>query len=441
MRELHVWSDSIHIGVFLQRDEGSPIRFRYDNAEGIPISLSLPRTGDTSVIAPKAFLENLLPESQKARWRMADRLGVDSVDTFDLLAGVDVTGGLVFTPSAEKPSVQGEARPLDDDELAAQIIQTRAAGSAWFARTEHCRFSLAGGQPKFTLANHNGTWLWPNIAIPSTHIIKPAVADCSGSDHVENAVMKLGELCGLQAAPHGMIEPRTGVSAYIVERFDRKVENGRVRRLHCEDIAQAMGCMPDGKYDIDAVSCIRFLHRFDPTDGLGYEFVRRLAFNVSSADSDSHGKNYSLMLESDGIRFSPMYDVSATRTWVGIDQDLAMRINDKEFAEWVEPSDWAVLAADSGLDEDKVVAIARNMAGLVLDHMDEIVSMVPEAQRDAMAKALTKVNESIEPTHDAPELARSVAAVSNGYGSDAGAVWVSPHTRNGYDVRGYWRSR
>ena len=260
-------------------------------------------------------------------------------------------------------------------------------------------------------------------------------------DRVEDAVMELGELCGLQAAPHGMIEPRAGVSAYIVERFDRKVENGRIRRLHCEDIAQAMGCMPDGKYDIDAVSCIRFLHRFDPTDGLGYEFVRRLAFNVSSADSDSHGKNYSLMLEPDGIRFSPMYDVSATRTWVGMDQDLAMRINDKEFAEWVEPSDWAALAADSGLDGDKVVAIARNMAGLVLDHTDEVASMVPEAQRDAMTKALVKVNESIEPTHDAPELARSVAATSNGYGSVAGAVWVRPHTRNGYDVRGYWRSR
>lgn len=216
-------------GVFSQRSGGSLVRFEYDDAKGAPISLSLPRTGAYSDIAPKAFLENLLPESRKARWRMADRLGVDSVDTFDLLAGVDVTGGLVFTPSAEEPSVQGEARPLDDDELAAQIIQTRAAGSAWFARTEHCRFSLAGGQPKFTLANHNGTWLWPNIAIPSTHIIKPAVADCPGSDRVEDAVMELGELCGLQAAPHGMIEPRAGVSAYIVERFDRKVENGRIR--------------------------------------------------------------------------------------------------------------------------------------------------------------------------------------------------------------------
>lgn len=116
MRNLHVWSDSTHIGVFSQRSGGSLVRFEYDDAKGAPISLSLPRTGAYSDIAPKAFLENLLPESRKARWRMADRLGVDSVDTFDLLAGVDVTGGLVFTPSAEEPSVQGEARPLDDDE-------------------------------------------------------------------------------------------------------------------------------------------------------------------------------------------------------------------------------------------------------------------------------------------------------------------------------------
>lgn len=440
MRNLHVWSDSTHIGVFSQRSEDAPVRFEYDDAEGAPVSLSLPRTGAVSTIAPKAFLENLLPETRQARWRMADRLGVDSVDTFDLLSGVDTTGGLVFSPSDELPSVRGEARPLDDEELAAQIAQTRRAGSAWFARAEHCRFSLAGGQPKFTLANHNGTWLWPDIAIPSTHIIKPPVSDCPGGDYVENAVMELGSLCGLRTARHGMIEPRPGVSAYVVERFDRKVENGRVRRLHCEDMAQAMGCMPDGKYDIDAVSCIRFLHRFDPTDELGYEFVRRLAFNVSSADSDSHGKNYSFMLEPDGIRFSPMYDMNATRTWVGLDQDLAMRVNGKEFAEWVTPSDWSALAAEAGLDGDKVTAIARNMAGLVLDHIDEVVSMVPEAQRDSMAKALAKVNESIEPTHDAPELARTSAAASAGYGA-GGAVWVRPHTRNGYGVRGYWRSR
>ena len=45
MRNLHVWSDSTHIGVFSQRSGGSLVRFEYDDAKGAPISLSLPRTG------------------------------------------------------------------------------------------------------------------------------------------------------------------------------------------------------------------------------------------------------------------------------------------------------------------------------------------------------------------------------------------------------------
>ena len=34
MRNLHVWSDSTHIGVFSQRSGGSPVRFEYDDAKG-----------------------------------------------------------------------------------------------------------------------------------------------------------------------------------------------------------------------------------------------------------------------------------------------------------------------------------------------------------------------------------------------------------------------
>ena len=52
MRNLHVWSDSTHIGVFSQRSGGSLVRFEYDDAKGAPISLSLPRTGACSDIAP-----------------------------------------------------------------------------------------------------------------------------------------------------------------------------------------------------------------------------------------------------------------------------------------------------------------------------------------------------------------------------------------------------
>ena len=47
MRELHAWENGHHVGVFSEDDE-ERISFAYDANEGLPISLSLPRTGVTS---------------------------------------------------------------------------------------------------------------------------------------------------------------------------------------------------------------------------------------------------------------------------------------------------------------------------------------------------------------------------------------------------------
>lgn len=44
MRELHAWENGHHVGVFSEDDE-ERISFAYDANEGLPISLSLPRTG------------------------------------------------------------------------------------------------------------------------------------------------------------------------------------------------------------------------------------------------------------------------------------------------------------------------------------------------------------------------------------------------------------
>lgn len=430
MNVLHVWRQGRHVGVFAKN--GDIIKFAYDKPVSTPISLSLPVGGPHSRTAPTAFLENLLPEDSSARWRMADRLEVDSTDTFDLLANADTVGGLVFSESETLPTPRGEVRPISEEEFAAQIRQSGAAGHNWFARGDHCRFSLAGGQPKFSVARVGGNWLWPNALIPSTHIVKPPVKDCPGSDRVENATLELGRLCGFEVSDHDVITP-CDTSALIIERFDRTVFNNAVQRLHCEDIAQAMGAMPEQKYDIGAVECIRFLSRFGTE--LPYEFVHRLAFNVSSGGSDAHGKNYSLMLGDDGICFSPMYDTIITRTWPHLDQDLAMRVNDKEFAEWVTPDDWRQLAKQSGLDADRVVHIARTTAGTVLDHAEEIAGLIAPTQRDQAMKALAKANASIQPLHEGVGMP---AVQSKGH-YRGGDVWVNAHVRDGHHVNGYWR--
>lgn len=44
MRELHARENGHHVGVFSEDDE-ERISFAYDANEGLPISLSLPRTG------------------------------------------------------------------------------------------------------------------------------------------------------------------------------------------------------------------------------------------------------------------------------------------------------------------------------------------------------------------------------------------------------------
>lgn len=91
---LHVWADGNHVGEFI-RTSGGRVSFHYDSKEGAPISLSLPRTGKASGKTASAFLENLLPDDENARRRMALRLHLDSTDMFKLLADADTVGGLV----------------------------------------------------------------------------------------------------------------------------------------------------------------------------------------------------------------------------------------------------------------------------------------------------------------------------------------------------------
>ena len=107
---LHVWTDGDHVGEFM-RTSGGHVSFHYDSKEGAPISLSLPRTGKSSGKAASAFLENLLPDDENARRRMASRLHLDSTDTFKLLADADTVGGLVFSDKPELPHIPSRRNP------------------------------------------------------------------------------------------------------------------------------------------------------------------------------------------------------------------------------------------------------------------------------------------------------------------------------------------
>ena len=347
MRELHAWENGHHVGVFSEDDE-ERISFAYDANEGLPISLSLPRTGGWRDQAPRNFLDNLLPDNPNVRQAMREHLNASSAGVFDLLDRVDATGGLVFSLSPEPPIPSPTLRLISDSQIANEIDRIERTRNYWWDEDSHCRFSLGGAQGKFTLSRVDGKWYWPDMMLPSTHIVKPKPHDLPEATKVELATMRLSELCGIDTPARGEITAQRK-TAYIVERFDRRLEEGRIVRLRQEDFLQALGLPTRDKYDPSADDCLDFLQRIDASGSLSYRWLERLAFNTSSANSDAHAKNYSLILDpASGIRLSPQYDAVATRYWPEFNWELTMPLNeDHAFAEHTTPQDWEDLGDTS----------------------------------------------------------------------------------------------
>src|SRR6478736_1632159 len=90
----------------LLKEPGGAIYFQYDASwlareNAIPVSLSLPLREDAykgeRVVA---VFENLLPDSEVLRRRVAERVGAKGIDAYNLLSqiGRDCVGALQFVP-------------------------------------------------------------------------------------------------------------------------------------------------------------------------------------------------------------------------------------------------------------------------------------------------------------------------------------------------------
>lgn len=436
MDSLYVWSDSRFVGRFDRN--GDDVAFSY--AEGaFPISLSLPLTGGWLRKAPIRFLDNLLPDNPAIRAVMAQETNAASADTFDLLDGADVSGGLVFTRSETPPSPPSSGNPIvaSDKEVAARIARIKAgAAESWWDSDVHARFSLAGNQPKFSLARIDGYWFWSDASTPSTHILKPGDPHRPGVEENEAASMGLSALCGVPTPKAGVIgfEGRT---SYIVERFDRERNaDGTVHRVHTEDMMQAIGDDSKHKYGVKAKQVISILRRADPTDALAYEWIRRLALNTSISNADAHAKNYSVIFRPEGVGIAPMYDVLTTTYWPDVDRSLPMEIGGARGARQLTPHHWRRLAGDNGLDPDRVEETARTMAWLVLEHADEAYRGLPERMAGDLKRQLELANEHIEPIRPTTS-----SPTSKTIESHEGMVHVVAHSRDGHAVHGYWRRK
>ena len=256
----------------LRRQASGAINFEYDGTwlaweHAIPVSLSLPLRDDRFAGDPViAVFDNLLPDNEQIRRRLAERVRAESHDAHSLLAAVgrDCTGALQFLPDGKDPGPVGgvSGRPLGDKEIA-DILGDLKGTPLGVDESEEFRISLAGAQEKTALLYWQEKWQVPHGTTATTHILKPQIGklpngiDLSQSIENEHLCMHLTAAFGLPTAQTQMQE-FGDKRALVVERFDRRwTHDGRLLRLPQEDCCQALSIPPPRKYELDGGPGIR----------------------------------------------------------------------------------------------------------------------------------------------------------------------------------------
>ena len=377
---LHVLMDGRHIG--LVRSEPRRSRLVYDPNASSPLSLSMPvserRWGPPTV---GNWLAALLPdrESTLARWRA--EFGVADHDPEALIpyVGEDVAGAAQFVREDRLEVVAGRSghlTPVDD----AQVGQLLRLALADLLPVDYGaslgQFSLAGAQVKLALAKMpDGAWAVPSGAEPSTHILKPAIPGLADQDVTEALAMRAASRLGLAAAPV-TVSCFGDARAIVVERFDRRRTDIGWRRVHSEDLCQAMGLSPMYKYESQAgpgvARCCAFLAEHCGRDSV-VRFAQAVIFNHLIRGSDAHARNYSVVWGATGVTLAPLYDLNPTLAHPQLGAvNAAMRIGGEYRFDRVDSLGWSGFAIDTGLDRD-----------WVRDELTRLATGLPDAIADA----------------------------------------------------------
>lgn len=330
-----------------------------------------------------SYLWNLLPENPNVLQRWAQQYHVSAGNPFKLLAnvGADVPGAAQFIPPERREEIQSEQHPIIEwisiDDLRERLSQLREDISAVRRPGDIGKMSLPGAQAKtaFYWDRTANRWGVPGGRTPTTHIIKPCIPGFDGL--VENE-----HLCQDIAARLGMPAARSFVlmldQPYIVvERYDRlpPAPGTRLpRRIHQEDVCQALSLMPTRKYQEDGGPGIpqitTLIRRVSASPELDVErFLKANMFNWLIGGTDAHAKNYSLLIGAgDEIRLAPLYDLSSQLPYPDlISQRVSMKIGDHYDIALVTPTDWRALARKCALDEEQIIGMLTEMARALPD--------------------------------------------------------------------------
>lgn len=334
------------------------------------------------------WLANLLPESQQLEM-VARATGASQADPLALLASIgrDTSGAMSFS---ERGFARMTAREVPDEATLERIIE-ELPKKPFLVGEDGVSMSLAGVQSKIGVhLDADGMISIPVEGAPSTWILKPDAKNLPGGVYNEALCLRLAALIGL-AAPEVRVG-RAGARRYLlVKRYDRRQEGDSWRRLHQEDMCQALGRLPSAKYERnetgqrgpmvrDIVSVMRTL---DPLRGV-LSIFDYVIFNAIASNTDAHAKNYSVMVTASGASLAPIYDVMCAKLWPDITSKQAMSLATKWEGDYFKGRHWQREAALCGLNPTAALRRVKMLCKATMKHMpqaaEEVIAMDADAK-------------------------------------------------------------
>ncbi len=404
--ELQVLLGDVHVATLRRTRIGLELAYLPSTVSrlgvgGVCLSLSLRVTAKPIKGPPvEKWVEGLLPEGE-ARTVLEDRFGVRRGDMFGLLAkiGRDCAGAVCFLddPDTARPAALG---PISDEQLAQQIadLPLHPLGA-----DDEVPVSLAGLQHKLLLVRTDSGWARPMHGQPSSHILKPDPFEHPGLIAAEALVMTAAKIAGLDVAEVAL-ERIGGRDVLVVQRFDRRVVDGRLLRVHQEDGCQALGIDPtrDHKYEraghVDNPAYGRFAHLLldhavDPVREQA-KLAQSMVLHIAAGNTDAHARNHGFLLDNGTARFAPIYDASPTIEFSNT-RRCALRVCGQDLLEQVtanhlmlEARSWSPLRDDG---REIVVQTAQRLTS-AFEEASHIVPQVPRSIVERMCARAARLS-------------------------------------------------
>ncbi len=380
-RELEVYLNQALIGRLSINSQNDMI-FSYqreyaENKQNQALSQSLPL--QKAPYGPKQcrpFFSGILPEAH-LRTAIARQLGISEKNDFALLSAIggECAGAVSLLPPDVAPIDLKPDYQIINNNAVAAILETMIQ-KPMLVGEDGIRLSLAGAQDKLAVALIDGHIAIPMGGAPSTHILKPINRGFPSLIENESFCLDLASKVGLNTAKAALYQAN-GKPYLLIKRYDRTQVNQHTQRLHQEDFCQALGIVPEMKYQREGgpslIDCFELIRQVSSLPVVDIKmFLQGILFNLMIGNNDAHGKNFSLLYKNKQTRLAPFYDMISTAYYPELASKMAMKIGSKYNFDMLSPRHIMQMAESAQLSKALVQKEVINMVQKIQHHLMEI---------------------------------------------------------------------